>query len=470
MAGTRTQPTGTGLLQDLAALLRDDQVAAPSAHHLSDATEWRGLHGRADAVVFPESTAEVARLLAWCSGHDVVVTPRGGGTGLAGGAVPIDGGVVLALERMSAIRQFDPELWRIHVEAGLRTADLHRLARDNGLLFAPDPGAAEQSQIGGNIATNAGGPHAYKYGTMRAWVSGIEAVLPRGEPVKLGGWARKDVAGYDLLGLLVGSEGTLAVITAAWLKLLPAPAAVLPLVAIYPDSRSGCAAIERVIGEGLQLAALEYLDAGAIAAAASGYPGELPPGAGFMLIAEADGSEAEAGRLRDELREALAENLLSLYAPEARKQIEALWRWRGGAGVQIAARRGGKISEDIVVPVERLADAIEETLAIGDRHQLPAVSWGHAGDGNLHASFLIDPGDPAEIERGAAAAEDLFALAVGYGGAVSGEHGIGWVKRGQLARQWDPAALELHDAVKRAFDPKNLLNPGKKPGASAERA
>jgi FAD/FMN-containing dehydrogenase len=219
-----------------------------------------------------------------------------------------------------------------------------------------------------------------------------------------------------------------------------------------------------VIGSGLQVATLDYLDAGSIAAAATGFPGELPPGAGFMVIAEADGSASEARRLRDEVADVLAEDQITLHAPETRKQIDALWRWRDGVGIQIAAQRHGKVSEDIVVPVDRLADAIEESIAIGTRHGIAAVSWGHAGDGNLHSSFLVDPGDHAELERGEAAAEDLFALAVSYGGAVSGEHGIGWVKRGQLARQWSPAALELHDAIKRAFDPKGLLNPGKKPG------
>ena len=454
--------TETALLADLRRVLGAAQVQAPSAPYLQDATEWRGFRGRADAVALPESSAEVQRLLAWCNAHDVVVTPRGGGTGLAGGAVPLDGGVVLALERMSAIREFDPHLWRISVEAGLRTADLHRLARENGLLFAPDPGASEQSQIGGNIATNAGGPHAYKYGTTRAWVSGIEAVLPDGEPLRLGGFARKDVAGYDLLGLLVGSEGTLAVITAAWLKLVPAPEQALPLVAIYPDTRTGAQAIERVIGCGLRVAALDYLDAGSIAATAAGYPGELPAGAGFMVILEADGGRAEAELLRDEAREALAENAIAWHAPASRREIDALWSWRHGAGLQIGAERGGKVSEDIVVPVEHLAAAVEATVAIGERHRLPALSWGHAGDGNLHSTFVIDPTNAEEVERAEHAAEELFELAVRLGGSVSGEHGLGWVKRGQLQRQWSEPALALHDGVKRVFDPRNLLNPGKK--------
>ena len=469
MADTRIRSTDTALLSELSTLLGAGKVAPPSAPYLADATEWSGLVGRADAVVLPERREDVATLLAWCSSHDVVVTPRGGGTGLAGGAVPLDGGVVLSLERMTAIRRFDPLLWRIQVEAGLRTADLHRLARSNGLLFAPDPGASEQSQIGGNIATNAGGPHALKYGTTRAWVTGLEAILPGGELLELGGPIRKDVAGYDLLGLLSGSEGTLAVITAAWLKLLPAPEVVLPLVALYPDTAAGCAAIERVIGSGLQVAALDYLDAGAIAAAAAGFPAELPAAPGFMVIAEADGSASEAGRLRDELREALDEDLLALHAPSTLKAIDALWRWRDGVGIAVAAQRSGKVSEDIVVPVDRLAQAIEETIAIGARHELAALSWGHAGDGNLHSTFLIDPRDGAELERGHQAADELFGMAIALGGSISGEHGVGWLKRGQLARQWSPAALALHDAVKQAFDPKNLLNPGKKPGAIAVR-
>jgi glycolate oxidase subunit GlcD len=466
MASTQTPAANVALLSDLRALLGEQQVQRPSAAYLSDATEWRGLIGRADAVALPQSTDDVARLLAWCEHHEVVVTPRGGGTGLCAGAVPIDGGIVLSLERMTAIRSFDPQLWRISVEAGLRTAELHRLARENGLLFAPDPGAAEQSQIGGNIATNAGGPHAFKYGVTRAWVNGLEAVLPDGEVIELGGQIRKDVAGYDLMGLLVGSEGTLAVITAASLKLLPAPEVRLPLVAFYPDTQTGCAGLERVIGSGIQAAALDYLDSRTIEIGAPSFPGEVPAGARFMLVAEADGSEPEARRVHDELQEALAEDQLTGYAPDSAREIDAFWGWRHSLGLVVAAQRGGKVSEDIVVPVDRLAQAVEETLAIGARHGLDALSWGHAGDGNLHSTFLVSPHDHAEVARAELAAEELFALAVALGGSISGEHGVGWVKRGQLARQWSPAALALHDAVKHAFDPKNLLNPGKKPGST----
>jgi glycolate oxidase subunit GlcD len=448
--------------RELAGLVGRDGVAPVTDAYLGDETEGRGLRGRADAVVLPGSADEVAQVLAWCYDHDIPLTPRGGGTGFAGGAVPLDGGVVVSLERLTAVRQFDPLLWRMHVEAGMRTADVRRLARENGLFFPPDPGAAEQSQIGGNIATNAGGPHAFKYGVTGSWVTGLEAVVPPGELVTVGGSVRKDVGGYDLRSLLIGSEGTLGIVTAAWLKLLPAPETFLPVVAFHPDVRSGCAALERVLGSGLTAATLEFLDGRTLEAAGPAFPGGVPAGAGFLVITEADGSFEEASRLRAELVEVLGDGALGLVAPTAPADVEALWRWRDGVSIAVTGARGRKVSEDVVVPLDRLAEAIEETLAIGSRHGLPACSWGHAGDGNLHATFQVSADDDEELARAERAAQELFALAVRLGGAISGEHGVGWVKRGQLARQWPPRALELHGEIKRVFDPKGLLNPGKK--------
>jgi glycolate oxidase subunit GlcD len=459
----KVEPASSSVERDLRALLGEDAVLPrTTADYLVDRTETRGLRGRADAICLPRDAGEVAAVVAWCYERGVPIVPRGGGTGYAGGAVPVDGGVVLALERLSRVRSFDPLLWRIEVDAGVRTGDLRRRVREGGLYFPPDPGAAEQSQIGGNVATNAGGPHAFKYGVTGAWVTGLEAVLPPGELVRVGGPIRKDVAGYDLRGLLIGSEGTLGVVTAAWLKLIPPPESSLPVAGFYPDIARGAAAIEAVLGSGIAAAAIEYLDAATLDAARGSFPARVPDAAGFLVIAEADGSEAEARRLAGELAEALGDGAVAIHAPTSSAEVAALWRWRDGVSIGVTAQRGGKVSEDIVVPLDRLGEAVERTLAIGRRHGLAACSWGHAGDGNLHSTFMLDPSDEAELSRAHAAADDLFALAVELGGSISGEHGTGLVKRGALARQWAPRLLELHAAVKDTFDPKGLMNPGKK--------
>jgi glycolate dehydrogenase FAD-linked subunit len=437
------------------------EVVAPTSAYLTDMTEARGLQGRADAIVLPETAEEVAAVVAWCYERGVSIVPRGGGTGYAGGAVPLDGGVVLALERLDRVRSFDPLLWRMEVEAGVTTANVRRVAREGGLLFAPDPGAAEQSQIGGNIATNAGGPHAYKYGVTGAWVLGLEVVVAPGELVRFGGPVRKDVAGYDLKHLLVGSEGTLGVITSAWLRLTPAPEAAWPVVGFFDGVRAGAAAIERVVGSGLPAAALEYLDSQTMRYAGPTFPGDAPAGA-FAVLAEADGSHDEVARVRNELLEVLGEDALALYAPETPQEIATLWRWRDGLALVVDAQRGGKASEDIAVPLDRLGEAIEASLEVGRRFGIPAASWGHAGDGNLHTTFLLAGDDERELALAPQLSEALFELALSLGGTISGEHGVGFVKRNWLERQLGPRAFELHTAIKRAFDPQNLLNPGKK--------
>jgi glycolate oxidase subunit GlcD len=419
----------------------------------------RAVAGVPATLVLPADAAQVAAVVCWCYAHDVAMVPVGGGSGLAGGAAVLQpDAVAISLKRLHAIRSFDPRLWRMEAEAAVTTATIARLARENGLYFPPDPGAPEQSQLGGTIATNAGGPHALKYGVTGDWVTGIEAVLAPGELVRVGGPVRKDVAGYDLCALLTGSEGTLGIVTAAWLRFVPAPEARLTVVAAYPDAATGCAAILRVLAGGVMPAALEFIDEGAIAAAGAAFP--LGAMHGFVVIAEADGDPTEAARVRDELREALTDGAAALHAPD--DAARAVWRWRDGVSLAVTATRGAKLSEDIAVPVEHLEEAIAHTLEIGARHDLEACSWGHAGDGNVHASFLLDPGDDVQRARADEAALECFELAVRLGGTVSGEHGIGVLKGGQLSRQWAPAAVAAQRAIKRALDPKGLLNPGKK--------
>jgi glycolate oxidase subunit GlcD len=431
-----------------------------------DATGRRGVEGHADAVARPGSAEEVAAVVGWCYAHDVPIVPRGGGTGLTGGAVPMQGGVVCSLERLRGVRELEPQLWRIFPEAGVRTRDVQRLARENGLVFAPDPGAAEQSQIGGNVATNAGGPHALKYGVTGSWVAGLEAVLAPGELVQLGGWAGKDVAGYDLKSLLIGSEGTLGVITAVMLRLLPAPEAATALVVFLRTREEGCTAIEDVFAAGIRPSALDFLDGATLEIVAGGYPGDgaeggsggVPEQARFALIAEVDGSRAEAQAQREALTELFA-GAVAVHEPG---DSGALWRWRDSVNGVVTAERGMKVSEDVVFPLERLREGLERFEEIADSHGLRCCAWGHGGHGNVHATVLVDPAREEQLEAAEAVGEELFALVISLGGSVAGEHGIGWCKRGLLALQWDPRAVELHEQIKHVFDPKDLLNPGKK--------
>ena len=446
-------PESAALFESLAAIVGSEH-ARTDVDRLYLEEAIGNEQGSADAIVFPGTAEEVAAVVAHCYANDVAIVPRGGGTGLAGGAVP-HGGVLVSLERLTRIRAFDPLLWRMHVEAGVPTHEIRRLARESGLYFPPDPGAAEQSQIGGNLATNAGGPHALKYGVTGRWVTGLEAVIAPGTLVTLGGATRKDVAGYDLSSLLIGSEGTLGIITAAWLRLIPAPEASFPIVAFYRSVEAGCEAIEGVFGNGIEAAALEYFDQGTFRIARGSFPGAAPADA-FVIVAEADGSADEAARIRGELIEVLGETAIALQEPEE----DALWRWREGIAHAVAGSLGAKLAEDIAVPVDQLGRAIELTVEIGARHGLQALSWGHGGDGNLHSNFLFDPATDGRA-RAAEAAAELLAEVVSLGGTISGEHGIGSLKLPYLGLQLAPPVMGAMRAIKDALDPKGLLNPGK---------
>jgi FAD/FMN-containing dehydrogenase len=453
--------------------------APPGSPYNSDASARRGLDGRAEAVVLPANAEQVAAVLAWCYDHDVPLVTRGGGTGLVGGAVPTPGSVVCSLERMRGVLQVEPGLWRIYVEAGVTTRHVQRLARENGLMFAPDPGAAEQSQIGGNVATNAGGPHALKYGVTGAWVSGLEVALAPGELSEVGSWIRKDVAGYDIKDLMIGSEGTLGVITAVRLRLLPAPERTTALVAFSRSREEGCRAVLDVFAAGLRPSVLDFLDGQALAFAGGAYPASRlasgsalagpvfadadasgpPDWAAFALIVELDGSAEDVDVQRRELVQTLSEAASEIQEPA---EQQALWRWRDGINPAVTSVRGAKVSADVVVPVEGLRAALDGFDEIAARHGLESCSWGHAGEGNLHATVLVDPASEAELDAAEAVMEELYELIAGAGGSIAGEHGVGLLKRGRLARQWTPQTVEMHERIKQAFDPKGLLNPGKK--------
>lgn len=455
--------TAPALVSDLTRVVGDAGIRT-GAHvrpFLHDATEARGLEGNAQLAALPSDTAGVAAVMRYCYDHGVPLVPRGGGTGYAGGAVPAEG-VVLSLERLRRLRSFEPLQWRGEVEAGVTTLETKRLAREGGLLYPPDPGAGEQSHIGGNVATNAGGPHSFKYGVTGAWITGLELVIPPGEIIKLGGKTRKDVAGYDLKSLVVGSEGTLAIVTAVSLRFIPMPEARLPVLAFYPDPEIGALSVQAAMASGINPSVIEFLDAEATLIATPSCPADVPTDTSFVVIAEADGSAREADEGRLALVESMAEGALAVHAPVDTTEIAAVWRWRDGIGLLADAALGHKVSEDISVPVDRLSEAVAGTAGIGKKYDLRSCSWGHAGDGNLHATFMFAADDAAAGERAARAAMELFQLAITLEGSISGEHGLGLVKNGQLRNQWPAPAVALHNAVKDMFDPRGLLNPGKK--------
>jgi glycolate oxidase subunit GlcD len=448
------------LRRDLARLVGSESVLQPGDYgpYTHDATIQRGLSGAPDAVVCPPNPQTLTELVAWCYAHDLPIVPRGGGSGLSGGAVPVQGGVVCGLERLNCVLSIDPGLWRLKVQAGVSTAHVRRLARENGLLFGPDPGAAEQSLIGGNLATNAAGPHGFKYGPTGDWVIGVDVVLAPGELVSFGGALHKDVAGYDIRRLLAGSEGTLGIITAVQLRLCPAPQSALPAAIFLDGLAAGQRVLLELLGSGLQPAVVDFLDSAALAITAATFPGEVPAGSGFVLLLELDGTDTEVKQQAAELESLLdGGEVLGIQHPLGSE----LWRWRSSLNGAIAARHGGKVSEDISVPVEHLAEVIEAIHALGAEHSLPTCAFGHAGDGIVHATFMIDLSREEDLARALAAGEAVFALALRLGGSITGEHGVGWVKRHHLAAQLGPAASEAHRAIKRALDPKGLMNPGK---------
>ncbi len=297
-----------------------------------------------------------------------------------------------------------------------------------------------------------------------AWVAGLEVALAPGELIEVGGWAAKDVAGYDLKSLLIGSEGTLGVITAVRLRLLPAPEAALALIVFLRTRAEGCAAMLDVLAAGVRPSVLDFVDGDTLALvgeayARAGIGGELPADAGFGLIVEVDGSRTDAREQRAAVLDVLAGAAMAVHDPADRA---ALWRWRDGVNPAVTAVRGAKVSEDVVFPIECLAEGLEGFERIAAAHRLRSCAWGHGGEGNVHATVLVDPASEAELDAAEAVGEELFALVVELGGSIAGEHGVGWMKRGRLQSQWDERALELHEQIKLAFDPKGLLNPGTK--------
>jgi FAD/FMN-containing dehydrogenase len=449
-----------GIASDLGAIVGEQNVCVPPpAEHLHDATESRAVGGSALASTYPQNAEQVAGIVRWCAARGVAVVPRGGGTGYAAGAVPAGEAVVVATERLSGPGRVVPEAWRATFPAGMRTAELQRRCREAGLFFAPNPGSAESCFIGGNVATNAGGPRSFRYGPTRAWVSGLEAVLGDGRIVRLGGEARKNVETVDLVGLLCGSEGTLGVITEVTLKLQPAPELELPVLALYGEREAGLDALAAAMASGVVAAALEFIEARALQASRLAAPVN---DARFAVLAEALGSEAVARAEAAALQDALAPGALAVVTPQTRRDAAALWRWRDGVSLAVTAVHGGKLSEDITVPTERLGEALAAIDRIGLEAGVEVTAWGHAGDGNIHATVMVDHSDREALLGAQAAADRFLEIPAALGGALSGEHGIGRIKLSAAGARPGRDVAMLQRALKAVFDPLGILNPGVK--------
>jgi glycolate oxidase len=411
-----------------------------------------------DAVVVATSAADVATTLAIAEIHGVPVTPRAGGTGRTGGAVPVAGGIVLSTHALSKIKEIDRENLLAVVEPGVVTADLHAAAEREGLFYGPDPNSLASCMIGGNLAENAGGPRAFKYGVTRDWTLGLEVALMGGRVLRTGRRTPKGVTGYDVTALLVGSEGTLGVFTEATLRLAPKPPGVATALALFSDVRAAAHAVGRIIGAGVVPRCLEMLDSETLAAVrAQGVA--VDERAGGMLLVEVDGEAIDGSLERlGEVASGCPGNVGVLVAQDG-QQRDRLWAARRMLSHATRKLARYKLSEDVVVPRTRMADLLDRAEGIGHETGVRNLSYGHAGDGNLHVNFLWN--DEAERPAVDRAIGLVMAAAVDFGGTLTGEHGIGVSKAPYLALEQSDDLIALEKDIKRAFDPRGLLNPGK---------
>ncbi len=415
-----------------------------------------------DLVVSPATTEEVAGVMQVAFREGIVVVPRGMGSGLAGGSIPTRGGMALNLTRMNRILEIDEVNMVAVVQAGVVTADLQEEVARRGLYYPPDPSSQRQSTIGGNIACNAGGAHCLKYGVTGDYVMGLEVVLADGRVLRSGGKTIKNVVGYSLCDLFVGSEGTLGVITEATLRLIPPPRAKRTAMAVFPRLSDASVAVTHILGSGIIPVALEIMDDTTIATVEAYKKMGLPLDVEAILILETDGEEGQAQR---EI-EAIAEICRQNGAREVRVAADeaeglALMSARKAVSPSLARRRPNKLGEDITVPRSAIPEAVARIKAVSRRYNLPIPIFGHIGDGNLHPNILFDRRDPEEFARVEQAAAEIFEVAISLGGALSGEHGVGLLKRRFLEQNLGPVAVEVMRAIKQALDPRGILNPGK---------
>jgi glycolate oxidase len=446
-------------------VLYDDPVAMEDYAHDEVAGEEHAQ--MPEAVVKPETAEEVSRILELANRERIPVTPRGAGSGLSCGAVPVHGGIVLSLERMNRILEIDLENMVVVVEPGVVTNDINDALEEHGLFYAGYPMSVELCFVGGNVAENAGGGRAIKYGVTGRYVLGLEVVLPTGEIVRLGGKRVKDVTGYDLIQLMVGSEGTLGIFTKIILRLLPRPTARAVLLVPFQDTPSAIGAVPRVMTEGrIVPTSVEFMDRRSIEAAYD-YTGErLPhPDVGAMLLIEIDGTSEE--RVEDDMTSiidlCLELGALDIFVGNTPRDERRMWRPRQEMAEALKAICPVQSLEDIVVPMAQIPDLMPALDRLSERYDVLIPCYGHAGDGNLHATIVKRPETPMDEweEKLPAILEELYAAVARLGGTISGEHGVGAKRARYLPLVMDDRVIELQRGIKRLFDPLTILNPGK---------
>ncbi len=420
-----------------------------------------GLDSAPSAVVWPQDADDVVKVVNFASTHNIPIIPRGAGSGMTGGAVPSKGAIILSLERMNRILEIDRENMTALVEPGVINGKFQRELERFKLFYPPDPASMNFCTIGGNVAENSGGPRALKYGVTRDYVIGLEAVLPDGNVIHTGVKTAKGVVGYDLTRLLVGSEGTLAVITKIRLRILPMPDEIVTLLALFGDLEKSGDAVRLILGQGIIPRTIEFLDKGAVNAVEKYKPVGMPRDAEALLLIELDGHpqaiSKEAERITEICRKLQAEVIMA----EDEAAREKIWTARRAVSPALYHLKPAKISEDIVVPRSRIPQMLGTLKRLGEETGITIINFGHAGDGNIHVNLMIDRNDKTEYEKARKLVAEIFSATLELGGTISGEHGIGLTKAGYITMEIPPAELELMKKIKGVFDPKNIMNPGK---------
>ena len=414
------------------------------------------------AVAFASNHAQVLAITQLANDFKIPLIARGRGTGTTGATVPITGGVVLSLERMDQIIQVDPANRFVKVQPGVTNQALQDALSKYGFFWAPDPSSAAVCTIGGNLAYNSAGPRAIKYGTPRENTLGLRAISGAGEDFTTGVVTSKGVVGLDLTRLLIGSEGTLAIITEATLKITPSPTHKRTLQAIYTDIHAAASAVSAIMAQPATPCALEFMDGTAIDMVRNYSDLGLPATAGALLLIEADGSEQAVAEAAEHITDAARQpGCLSVVTAASVEDVTRLWQTRRALSPALRTVAPKKINEDIAVPVSRIPDLIDGLEQLSNQHCIKIVNFGHAGNGNIHVNLLVDPDQPGQSDAAERCLDAVFDLVLNLDGTLSGEHGVGLEKRDFITRELDPVALRLMHGIKRQFDPLGVLNPEK---------